>query len=167
MATDLDLELKKLLVGTNDLRRRTGQAFYHFYRTLVFWADKDLSFLDSTKVWMAAGAQIFNLTASSLESIGTPSRDEPLRTFSTEVLRQLADDLERGEHTRIAHVRWLEARFPALTKMMRREASETPIYDSRLARGLAQTFTLCAGATRGDMVAYLREAADELLRRDG
>jgi len=64
VASDLDRDLEKLLVGTNDLRRRTGQAFYHFYRTLIFWSDKGLSFHESTKVWMAAGAAIFRLTAN-------------------------------------------------------------------------------------------------------
>ena len=50
----LEQELERLLVETNDLRRRAGQAFYHFYRTLVFWSDKGLGFGDSTRLlWCA------------------------------------------------------------------------------------------------------------------
>lgn len=159
MPTDLDRELEKLLVGTNDLRRRTGQAFFHFYRTLIFWADKGLSFLDSTKVWMAAGAAIFNLTARSLASVGESREDAPLRTYCAGILERLAEDLERGEHTRIAHVRWLETQFPTLTAMMREEAELDPILDSDLARDLAQAFTVAAGGNRGELVSTLRTTA--------
>lgn len=162
MATELDRELKTLLVGTNDLRRRAGQAFYHFYKTLIFWSDKGLSFVESARVWMPAGAAIFNLTASSLRAIGEPSRDEPLRRFCATVMRQLADDLDRGDHTRIAHVRWLEARFPELTEMMRRDQAADPIYDSELATMLANSFTLAVGGEGRQMTATLREAAAEI-----
>lgn len=164
MPTDLDLELQRLLVGTNDLRRRAGQALYHFYRTLIFWSDKGLSFLDSTQVWMAAGSHIMGLTATSLEALGDADEDAELRAFLAEVLERLAEDLERGEHTRIAHIRWLESRFPLLTAMMKREAGEAPIFDHPLARHLAETFTLCAGGTRTEVVGHLREAARALLR---
>lgn len=162
MATELDRELKTLLVGTNDLRRRAGQAFYHFYKTLIFWSDKGLSFIESARVWMPAGAAIFNLTASSLRAIGDPSRDESLRGFCATLMRQLADDLERGDHTRIAHVRWLEARFPELTEMMRRDQGADPIYDSELATMVANAFTLAAGGDETQLTVTLRGAADEI-----
>jgi len=79
------------------------------------------------------------------------------------LLTRLAEDLARGEHTRIAHVRWIETRFPALTRMMREEVAAAPIYDVELATALSDAFTLCAGAPPRDLIAILRRTADEIL----
>lgn len=162
MARALDQELEKLLVGTNDLRRRAGQAFYHFYRTLVFWGDKGLSFEDTTRVWMGAGAAIFRLTAASVESAGEQVQDVPLRAYIAKLLTQLAEDLERGDHTRMAFLRWLEARFPELTQMMQREVSAAPIYDGALARDLSHAFVVAAGGNLATMTGHLRDTAAAL-----
>ena len=160
MPTQLDLELKKLVVGTNDQRRRVGQAFYHFYRTLVFWNEKGVGFLDITRAWSMGGAEIFDSLGRSLHELGTFDRDERLRAWLADVLTHLASDLQQGDALLFPFVRWLEGRFPPLTKMMQEEQGGSKILDYELARQLTHLFTRMAGADRAGTVDLLeREAA--------
>ncbi|MHC5009853.1 MAG: hypothetical protein ACYTG6_02760 [Planctomycetota bacterium] len=162
MDTQLDLERKRLIIGTNDQRRRFGQALYHFYRTLVFWMEKDLSFSEITKAWSAGGAAIFDSLASTLREIGPPQLDVRLRRFVSTVLVQLATDLDRGGHMTAPFLRWLEARFPELTSMMQEETADSRIYDYELAHALALLFSDLARAEPGELAAHLRRTAVEL-----
>ncbi len=156
---DLDLELKRLVVGTNDQRRRVGQTLFHFYRTLIFWRDKGLSFFDVVRAWSASGAAVFDSLAFSLRQLGEPERDESLRAFMVEFLEQLAGDLERGDHLLLPFLRWLESRFPELTAMMQAEVPESRIYDIALAEDLAALFVHAARADRGELARVLEAAA--------
>lgn len=162
MAHQLDHELERLLLGTNDQRRRAGQAFFHFYKTLIFWSDKGLGFFDCTRMWSAAGAAIFDSMEATLREMLPHDEDEPLRAFVRDTLGELADCMERGDHTRLSFVRWLEGRFPDLTAMMSEEQPGSRIFDHGLAVDLAETFTFLAGADRSRMVALLRERAEQL-----
>lgn len=157
-AGELDLELKRLLVGTNDQRRRVGQTLYHFYRTLVFWRDKGLSFLDATQAWAAGGAAVFDSMASTLRELGDPVADVDLRAFTGTFLAQLADDLETGDRMMVSFLRWIEGRFPELTAMMQAEDETNRIYDVELAEILARMFAYGARSDRGDLVGIMREA---------
>lgn len=159
---ELDVELKRLVVGTNDQRRRLGQALFHFYRTLIFWKEKGLSFYDVTRAWSAGGAAIFDTMARTLEELGNPRRDGALRAFTAQFLEQLADDLERGDHMLVSFLRWLESRFPRLTEMMQQENEKTRIYDVAMAELLARLFAFLARSDRDEMIGILREAALEL-----
>jgi len=160
--SQLDRELEQLLVGTNAQRRRAGQALYHFYRTLIFWQNKGHTFHDSVRAWSAGGAAIFDSIAGTLAELGDPSRDEQLRRFMALVLHRLADDLERGDHTRTSFLRWIESRFPELTAMMKEEADDSTVYDVDLAVDLSELFTLCAGADAGETSAVLRAGAERI-----
>lgn len=155
----LDQELKRLLVETNDLRRRAGQAFYHFYRTLVFWSDKGHSFADSTRAWAPGGAAIFKTLADVLRELSPHTEDAPLRAYVGALLLQLAVDLERGEHMRHGFLRWMEQRFPPLTKMMQQESADSAIYDHALAQELADGFHLVGGASDAELPEQLRGIA--------
>jgi len=154
-----DLELARLLVGTNDQRRRVGQSLFHFYRTLIFWKAKGLSFFEVTRAWSAGGAAIFDNMADTLRELGEPQRDETLRAFLGDFLRQLADDLERGDHLLLPFLRWLEGRFPELTAMMQAEDETSRIYDVELAEVLARMYAFAARCERADLVGIVREAA--------
>ncbi len=155
----LDLELKRLVVGTNDQRRRVGQTLFHFYRTLIFWRDKGLGFFDVVRAWSAGGAAVFDTLAFSLAQLGEAERDERLRAFLAEFLEQLAGDLERGDHLMLPFVRWLESRFSELTEMMQAEAADSRIYDVALAEDLAALFVHAARSDREGMLSVLRAAA--------
>ncbi len=161
--TQLDRELERLLVGTNDQRRRAGQALYHFYRTLIFWQNKGHTFNDSVRAWCAGGAAIFDSIAGTLIDLGEKQRsDDRLRRFLFVVLDRLADDLARGDHTRTSFLRWIEGRFPELTSMMKEEAGDSKIYDISLAIDLTQLFTICAGADADEMPSMLRTGANRI-----
>lgn len=162
MPSQLDLELKKLVVGTNDQRRRVGQALYHFYRTLIFWNEKQVPFLEITRGWSLGGAEIFDTLSRSLHELGPAERDERLRAWLAEVLTELAADLERGDAMLFPFLRWLEGRFPTLTAMMQEEQGGSKILDYELARRLAHVFTRMAGADRAGMAALLRDEAEAL-----
>ena len=161
-SSPLDQELKQLLIETNDLRRRAGQAFYHFYRTLVFWSDKGHSFADSTRAWAPGGAAIFSTLADVLRPMSPHREDEALRAYVGALLLQLASDLERGDHMRYGFLRWMEQRFPGLTKMMQSETATTQIYDHALAQELADAFHLIAGASDRELPARMREIATRI-----
>lgn len=163
MGTNLDRELDRLVIGTNDQRRRAGQALFHFYKTLIFWSDKDLSFYDSTRMWSAGGAAIFDAMAGTLRELLPHEEDAELRQFVADVLRHLADDLERGDHMRMSFVRWLEARFPDLTRMMQAEEPSSRIYDYALAFDLSETFARAARTDPEGMVAVFRAASAVLV----
>ncbi len=161
--TQLDRELERLIVGTNDQRRRAGQALYHFYRTLIFWQNKGHAFHDSVRAWSAGGASIFDSIASTLIDLEVPPEcDTRLRRFMHGVLERLAEDLARGDHTRTSFLRWIEGRFPELTAMMKEEAGDSKIYDVDLAVDLTQLFTICAGADAGEMPSMLRTGANRI-----
>ncbi len=162
MPSQLDLELKKLVVGTNDQRRRVGQALYHFYRTLIFWNEKQVAFLEITRGWSVGGAEIFDTLARSLHELGPSERDDRLRAWLAEVFLELAADLERGDAMLFPFLRWLEGRFPTLTVMMQEEQSGSKIWDYELARRLAHVFTRMAGADREGVAALLRDEARAL-----
>jgi hypothetical protein len=153
----LDEELRRLLVGTNDQRRRAGQALYHFFRSLVFWHDRGRTFSQITAAWSAGGAAVFASMSVLLAEPGKQQDDVPLRRFLADVLGRLADDLERGEHMLVPFVRWLEGRFPALTGMMREEAVGSRLLDHELARALESTFEAAARADAATLPARLRE----------
>ena len=161
-AGELDLELKRLLVGTNDQRRRVGQTLFHFYRTLVFWKEKGLSFFEATKAWAASGAAIFDSMAYTLSELGEPEADVELRTFTVGFLQQLADDLEGGDHLLMPFLRTIEGRFPALTKMMQAEDEANRIYDVEFAQVMARMFAWGARGTREELIGILREARHAL-----
>ena len=144
----LDIELKRLVVGTNDQRRRVGQTLFHFYRTLIFWRDKGFGFFDVVRAWSAGGAAVFDALAASLRELGEPERDEDLRAFTVEFLEQLAGDLERGDHMMLPFLRWIESRFPELTEMMRAESEDSRIYDIALAEDLAALYVHAAQSDR-------------------
>lgn len=155
----LDAELRRLLADTNDQRRRFGKALYHFYRTLIFWGDRGASFAESTRMWAAGGAAIFDGMAGSLRELTPHNEDQTLRTFSSTFLRRLAEDLKRGAHMRVSFLRWLEARFPELTSMMQTETAVVRISDYDLAFELANLFARIARATDDDIPDMALEAA--------
>lgn len=143
----LDTELRRLLADTNDQRRRFGKALYHFYRTLIFWGERDATFVEATRMWAAGGAAIFDGVAASLRELSPHQQDDALRTFAATFLRRLGADLERGPHMRVSFLRWLEARFPELTTMMRTESAVGRLFDYDLAFELANLFARVARAT--------------------
>lgn len=153
MAHDLERELQLLLVETNDLRRRTGQTFWHFFRTLVFWNDKGKGFGESVKLWAPAGSSIFGTLAGVLREVGEHSEDTALRGYTAEVFERLADDLERGEHMRMSFLRWLESRFPDLTDLMQTSDAGERIYDYAYAQQLSSGLAM----VRVDTLAELPE----------
>jgi len=167
---DLDLELKRLLVGTNDQRRRVGQTLFHFYRTLIFWKDKGLSFTAVTRAWSAGGAAVFDALAASLREVRagpddastSPERDQDLRVFVAVFLDRLAADLDRGDAMLVPFLRWLEERFPEITRMMQQEAPDSRIHDVALAEDLAALFVHVARADRKQVPAVLSAAADAI-----
>ena len=162
MDTSLDLELKRLVVGTNEQRRRVGQAIFHLYKTFVFWRDKGHGFEDITRQWAVGGAAIFDSLASMLRDLESFEHDPPLRAWLAEVLDQLGRDLERGDQMLHPFIRWLETRFPSLTEMMQEEKSGSKVHDYELARSLTTVFARIADAEREDMVALLCGCAFEI-----
>jgi len=163
---ELELELKRLVVGTNDQRRRVGQTLFHFYKTLIFWREKDLPFAQVTRMWSAGGAAIFDAMAGTLRRLGEQTDDPRLREFCARFLEQLAGDLERGDHMIVPFLRWLEERMPELTAMMQEESPTSRIYDIELADILAALFVHCARAEPEGMPRVLRAAAAEIIRED-
>lgn len=161
-AGELDLELKRLMVGTNDQRRCVGQTFYHFYKTLIFWKSKGLSFFEVTRSWSAGGAAIFDAMADTLRELGESASDVKLRAFTSELLVQLADDLQGGDHLLMPFLLWLERRFPELTEMMRAEDEATRIYDVEFAEVMARLLAYTVHSEREELVGIVREAAHAL-----
>jgi hypothetical protein len=160
---DLDQELKVLLAETNDQRRVAGQALWHFYRSIVFWRERGRTFLDVARGWAAGGALVFESQAAALRRLGPHARDARLRAFVAEVLAELADDLERGDHLVVPFLRWLEGRFPDLTRMMQEETPDSRIHDHALAADLARALVLLArSGTREEAVRTLREVSASL-----
>jgi hypothetical protein len=159
MPSQFEIELERLVVGTNDQRRRVGQTLFHLYRTFIFWKDKGRSFFDVTRAWSAGGAAIFDAMASTLREVGPPEPDEPLRRFLAGFMERLAGDLERGEHRFVGFLRWLESTFPEITEMMRAESGDSRIYDSELAEQLGALFARAARADREALVGLLRRAS--------
>lgn len=166
MAHVLDHELQKLLVGTNDQRRRVGQALYHFYRTLVFWMPKGRGLFETTQNWAAGGAAIFDGLASTLEELEPWREDARLRAYVARFLDQLADDLERGDHMLVPFLRWMETIFPELTEIIREEDATSKIYDYVLARGLADLFVAVANQSRPEVVQALKTCAEGFREED-
>ena len=163
---ELELELKRLVIGTNDQRRRFGQTMFHFYRTLIFWREKEMPFAQITQMWSAGGAAIFDAMAGMLREVGEQKDDERLRTFCDGFLRQLAEDIERGDHMIVPFLRWLEERMPELTAMMQDESPDSRIYDIELADILAALFVHTARAEVGGIPRVLRAAADEITKEE-
>ena len=160
MPHELDDQLRRLLVGTNEQRRRTGQALHHLYRTLVFWSRHERPFLWIVRSWAAGGAAIFAALATTLSDLPGRATDVPLRRYVREVLERLADDLERGDGMLLPFLRWLEGRFPPLTEMMQAESESTRIHDHELALLLARGFVQVNEAEpRSDLVDRIRETA--------
>ena len=162
---DLELELRRLVVGTNDQRRRVGQTLFHFYRTIIFWKDKGFDFTRVTQAWSAGGAAVFDTMAATLRELGAPEVDVTLRGFIEAFLAQLAGDLERGDHMVVPFIRWLEARFPELTVMMQAENSDSRIYDTELAEVLATLFAHCTRAEPAEVPRLLRAAVAAIAAR--
>ena len=155
----LDAELRRLLAETNDQRRRFGKALYHFYRTLVFWGERGASFAEATRMWAAGGAAIFDGLAASLRELDPHAEDHTLRAFAVTFLRRLGEDVKRGTHMRVSFLRWLEARFPELTTMMRTETTVVQLFDYDLAFELANLFARIAQARDEDLPDMLLEGA--------
>lgn len=160
MPHTLDHELRKLLIGTNDQRRRVGQALYHYYRTLIFWMQKGRPLFATTQAWSAGGAAIFRGLTVTLEPLTPWARDTRLRVYLAGFLEQLADDLERGDHMLVPFLRWMETIFPELTEIIREEDATSKIYDYDLARELASLFASIADAPRSEVVQALRTCAE-------
>lgn len=163
MDAHLDRELKQLILGTNDQRRRVGQAVFHLYKTIVFWHDKGRAFSAIVRAWSLGGAAIFDSLAATLEGLDRFDEDARLRRWLAEVLGQLAGDLERGDHMLVPFLRWVESRFPELTSMMQAESAGSKIYDFALARSLTGLFTRAAGLERLDLARTLRQEAAAIL----
>ncbi|MCP5071641.1 MAG: hypothetical protein GY946_34205 [bacterium] len=161
-AVELERELRTLLAGTNDQRRRVGQTLYHLYRTLIFWSERGKGFLETTRLWAASGASIFDTLATSLRDAGIPRPDTRLRAYLARVWRQLAEDLSRGGHMQYGYLRWLEQQFPELTKIMKQEDVASRIFDVQLAVTVSQGLTLLAGAGESSAPDVLRDMANEL-----
>jgi len=153
-------ELHCLLAETNDQRRRFGQTIYHVYRMLVFWGERGKSFGRAVQLAAPAGAALFDTMEVSLRDLYPHEPDAPLRAFAADLLDRLARDLEGGDRLRVAFLRWLEGRFPALTALMRAESSDTRIFDHELAADLAQGFAAIAEASDDQLVARVRRLAD-------
>lgn len=153
-------ELHRLLAETNDQRRRFGQTIYHVYRMLVFWGERGKSFGRAVQLAAPAGAALFDTMEVSLRDLYPHEPDAPLRAFAADLLDRLARDLEGGNRLRVAFLRWLEGRFPALTALMRAESSDTRVFDHELAADLAQGFAAIAEASDDQLVARVRRLAD-------
>jgi hypothetical protein len=158
----LQEELRQLLAETNDQRRRFGQVIYHIYRTLVFWGEHGASFAQSVRRAAPAGATLFDAMARGLADLEPQAEDVPLRSFVQDVLGRLAADLEGGERLRVAFLRWLEGRFPVLTRLMRDEDGAGRLMDHALAAALAQGFAAIADAAPEGLVAPIRRLAAEV-----
>ena len=155
-------ELHRLLAETNDQRRRFGLTIYHVYRMLVFWGERGTSFGRAVQLAAPAGAALFDTMEVSLRDLFPHEADVPLRGFAAELLDRLARDLEGGDRLRVAFLRWLEGRFPALTALMRAEAPETRLFDHELAVDLAQGFAAIAEASEDQLVPRIRRLADAI-----
>lgn len=160
MQSALNEELRLLLIGTNDQRRRVGQALYHFYRTLAFGAQHGRTFLQGVRAWAPAGAAIFTSLSRTLNELVPHEEDTALRRYVGEVLRQLAADITRGDAMLHPYLRWLESRFPVLTALMQRESPTSRIHDFVLATELARTFGRIAHADRQEVAQLLGVLAE-------
>ena len=163
MAEKLDRELQKLLVETNDLRRRTGQTFWHFFRTLVFWHDKGKGFSESLRLWAPGGAAVFRTLETVLRDMDEHVPDEELRSYTAEVFTRLADDLERGEHMRMSFLRWLESRFSQLTGLMQTSDAGVRIFDYEYARRVGHALELIKVDRAHEIPQRFRKLAEELV----
>jgi hypothetical protein len=158
-ARTLERELRRLMAGTNDLRRRTGQVLWHLDRTLIFWDRRGRGFFDVVRLWLPAAAGVFESTARAIAEHGRPDADGRLRRFVAGVLEHLADELDRGDLRLHPFLRWLEGRFPTLTAMMQAERPDSRLYDADLARTLGETFLLASGDDRAALTSRLRSTA--------
>ena len=138
--------LRSLLAETNDQRRRFGQTIYHFYRTLGFWHGRGKDFAYATRAFAPAGAQLFESMATHLRELTPHQEDVALRQFAQGVFAQLADDLERGPRLLVGYMRWLEGRFPLLTRLMQAESPTSRCFDYALAVDLGQGLQAMAHA---------------------
>jgi len=155
-------EALRLLLGTNDARRRVGQALAHLHRSLVFWGGEGRSFAWIVRSWAVVAAAVFDDLATTLRELEVFGEDRRLRPWLAAVLLRLAADLEGGHARLFPFVRWLDARFPALTRMMRAEPPGSRVYDLELARALTTGLVRVAGDASGALVDGLREAAASL-----
>lgn len=155
-------DLERLLLDTNDQRRRVGQAFYHFYRTLVFWQRRGYEFERITRLWASCAADHFDAVARAPEAGEASRRDEDLRGYAAGLLERLAADLDRGSRSLPLFLSWLETRFPALTDLMRASDPADRVSDAELATLLSVAFGRAAQAADGAVAEPLREAARAL-----
>ncbi len=165
----LEEELESLLAETNDQRRRVGQAIWHFYRSLLFWRERGRSFLEIARAWAPGGAAVFHSMVATLRRLGPHEVDAPLRAFVAEVLDTCGEDVARGDTMLIPFLRWIEGKFPALTRMMQEESPDSRIYDFELATALEDLFERLAADDAKDrdaFVAHLRRTAAALNGRE-
>ena len=162
MERELNEELTQLIVGTDDLRRRVGQVFYYFYRSLIFWTEKGLSFYEVTKLWAAGAAAMLDTMAGTLSGLHPHERDERLRTYVADVLRRLCAYVGQDERMHVTFVRWMEPRFAELTEMMKEDSGVVRIYDYDLALSLSQALAAFARAGRDVAAGELESVAREL-----
>ncbi len=160
-------ELRRLLAETNDQRRRFGQTFWHLYRSLVFWGEHGHSFARTVQLAAPAGAALFQSMAVSLVDLEPKRPDRALRRFARDVLERLAADLDGGDRLRVAYLRFLEGRFPALTELMRAESPETRLFDHDLAAELAQGFAAISTVSADAVPARVRHLADAISESAG
>ncbi len=171
MRTGPDDALLPLVAETNDLRRAAGQALWYLHRCLVYWRDRGRSFAAILTAWAPACGQAFGTLETRLRKLRPHARDERLRRYLSDVFGRLAGDLDRGDGMAVPFLRWLEARFPALTAIMREEArgarSPDRTFDLDLARDLRWALgevSIASGAS--EIATRLRRTAADLLRSE-
>ena len=162
MRATLDDKALLLVAETNDQRRCVGKTLHYLHRTLLLWRDRGRDFSASVRAFSPGAAAMFASLESRLLRLPEAGRDLRLRRWLAPIFDRLADDLDRGERMLVPFVRWLEGRFPELTKMMSSEASSSKIHDAALARDLALAFGAAGRADRAHLAEAFRDASKAL-----
>jgi hypothetical protein len=157
-------ELLPLFAETNDLRRAVGRALWYLHRCLVFWMGREKPFAEMVSAWAPACADGFASMERRLRKVPPHAFDAPLRRYLATVLDRLGRDLERGSGMAVPFLRWLEARFPALTGLMKEGVEGERIQDVVLARDLRRVCQEVADARPEALPRVLLGAAEDLLR---
>ena len=147
---------------TNDQRRCAGQALHYLHRTLLLGYERGKGFAGVVRAWAPGAAALFASLETRLRRLAMAGRDDRLRRWLANVLARLADDLDGGDRRIVPFARWLEARFPELTALMRGEPAGSRLHDADLARGLALAFAACGRSAKGALAGPLRAAAADL-----
>lgn len=159
MRATLDDDLLALLSGTDDQRRVIGQALVGLHRALVLWRGRGKSIHAVVRGWAPGAAQLVDRLGVRVRRRGGSNRDQGLRRFLAPILSRLAIAIEGGDSAYIPFVRELEARFPALTKLLRDPARDAHLDDPDLASRLTRMLGLLSRTTRSDAADLLRREA--------